>query len=1408
MEIHSRFTRKSLFDRTFCLSKLIFTYIFPIFYQGFKNNGLDFQDLYRCPKDDEAEKSLNQLKRSWTKELIKEKPKLWRALLKAFGPSFIIPLFCYIFEECFIRIVQPFLLGRVIRYFSNDETITYEDACWSAAGVTICTAFFISCHHPAMIQAMRIGMRMRTACCSLMFQKALRLSRASVNQTAVGQIVNIMSNDVNRMDEFSIFVSYMIVSPIQMLIVIYILFDYIKWTCFVGLALLFLLIPIQVYMGRLFSRVRSNTARQTDQRLRLMNEITSGIRVIKMYSWEKPFANRIADARKTEVKYIRQACYLKAINLSMFFVATRIVLFVCFITYVLVGNQLTSEAVFVSMALFNTLRLTITFFFPNSIGLASELLIGCKRIENFLLLKEMECIPNQQQQEKFKKENFQQKHCSENDKDKKSKNNLEDNLMTPPTPAPSPLINEPKLIINNIVAKWSQELMQPTLRNISVRLKSGDLLAVIGPVGSGKSSFLMSILHELPIESGKIDIEGSISYASQDPWSFNESVRNNILFGMPFDQKHYDQVIKVCALERDLTLMPFGDRTLVGEKGVSLSGGQKARINLARAIYRNPDICLLDDPLSAVDTSVAEHIFENCIIEHLKSKIRILVTHQIQFIQKATKILILKEGDCLAFGTFAELQQMGIDFMSLLNEKSITNDNDGSDQSGGGGGQGGEHQKLTSSNSFDGSETFSTDCAIRGRSRTISSGFEGFEVLPSDDNAVATAANENQIENNDETKSDTKLTEEQYQRGSIKWKVYREYLKAGSGIISLTITIIFLVLSQTIFNGSDIFLTAWTNKNQFGENQISDQEQHQDIIIYSILIGTLFITTIVRSVSFFQICMRASERLHNQIFERLLQAKVAFFDQNPAGRILNRFTKDLGIIDEMLPSTAYDLNLTFSQAIGIIVTVSIVNWWLILPAIFLTIIIFFMRGIYIKSARDIKRFEGLARSPVYSHISTTINGLASIRAFGAQKAFERQFFIYQNDHSATWFLFISSSRCMGLIIDWIATIYIAVISFVIMMSKDMQGGSAGLAISSGLMLAGMTQWAVRQSAEFESQMTSVERIVEYQDLPKEPLAESEPGKRPSNEWPTEGTIEFDHMYLRYSGSDKPVLKNINCTILGGEKIGIVGRTGAGKSSLIAALFRLTEIDGSIRIDNIDTKSIGLKDLRKKLSIIPQDPVVFSGSVRYNLDPFNEYDDDNIWKALEEVQLKTQVNNYKGKLSGQITESGSNLSVGQRQLICLARAILKNNRILILDEATANVDHQTDKLIQETIREKFSDCTVLTIAHRLNTIIDCDRVLVLDAGEIVEFDIPYLLLRNKGIFYEMCKKTGRSMFANLYQLAKITHKNKLRLNLMENMDKTIVEPILDEEDLAVVDDEELLLNSDSNKQNDNDNNRFD
>ncbi|CAG2165685.1 unnamed protein product [Oppiella nova] len=813
--------------------------------------------------------------------------------------------------------------------------------------------------------------------------------------------------------------------------------------------------------------------------------------------------------------------------------------------------------------------------------------------------------------------------------------------------------------VNNISAKWSKDIPYPTLDNISVHLRPGDLLAVIGPVGSGK----------LPVLKGDIQITGTVSYASQEPWNFNNSVRNNILFGSEYDERRYNRVVEVCALERDLKILPFGDKTLVGEKGVQLSGGQKARINLAR----DTDIVLMDDPLSAVDTAVAEHIFDKYDTdpdEYLSDKIRILVTHQIQFVRKATQILVLNEGRCLGVGTYDQLQAQGLDFMQILSEQ----EREAAEHSR-------ELQRTLSVSS--GHKPEPNLLRPRNQSRRASVALSEMEVV-----------NTEVID--DDYTGDPKIQDEQREVGAIDGKIYWEYIKAGAGPILFTLTILSTLVSQGIFHASDLWLTDWTDLNQKEGHDISDSDQSRGIIIYAALIGALFVTALMRTTTWFAMCMRASINLHNSIFMRLLRAPIAVFDNNPVGRILNRFSKDTGIIDEMLPTTG-------------------------------------------------------------------------VRAYGAQKAFEKQFYVYQDDHSATWFLFVCSSRALGLVTDYLCIVYIVAISTVLMAFPDtVSGGGVGLALSSVLMLINTTQWGVRQSTEFESQMTSVERIIEYSRLPQEaPLVSpvNDPYlQTPPPDWPSNGQIAFKNMSLCYEGSDKPVLKNLLCTIKPGEKVGIVGRTGAGKSSIISALFRMSEPTGVVEVDGVDTKTIGLHELRRRISIIPQEPVVFTGTVRRNLDPFAEFTDSQIWEALDETQLRHTVNELPGQLDGELSEGGGNLSVGQRQLVCLARAILRDNKILVLDEATANVDLHTDALIQQTIRHKFANCTVLTIAHRLNTIIDCDRVLVLDAGEIMEFDAPFALLQRKAYFYDMCRKTGREMCNHLIQMAKEAHLR--RYNTME------------------------------------------
>merc|ERR1719357_1721102 len=554
----------------------------------------------------------------------------------------------------------------------------------------------------------------------------------------------------------------------------------------------------------------------------------------------------------------------------------------------------------------------------------------------------------------------------------------------------------------------------------------------------------------------------------------------------------------------------------------------------------------------------------------------------------------------------------------------------------------------------------------------------------------------------------------------------------------------------------DSVLTNETSKTIVIEDPALS-EHYFNLGIYGAIVGALCVISMVRTIYFFVICMKSSVKLHDKMFESIIRAPCRFFDTNPVGRILNRFSKDMGSMDELLPPAFFDVLTIGLNILGILAVILAVRPWVILPTLVLSVVFVLLRRFYMASARDIKRLEGVAKSPVFSQLSTSLHGLTTIRAFSAQPLLRAEFDRIQDLHTSGWFTFISATRWFGLWLDWIVVVYLAcvVYSFLVF-GDDLLGGDVGLAVSSCIMLTGMLQWGVRQSAEVENLMTSVERVAEYTHLQGEQQPDK-PSNKPPKGWPKEGRVEFSDIELRYAPEEKDVLRNLSFKTEPREKVGIVGRTGAGKSSLVAALFRLAEPRGRILIDGVDVLKIGLKDLRAKISIIPQDPLVFTGTLRRNLDPFSEHDDAALWRVLEEVHLADAVRDLKEGLSTEMSEGGSNLSVGQRQLLCLARAVLRRNRVLVLDEATANVDPRTDALIQEQIREKFRDCTVLTIAHRLHTLMDCDRILVLSDGQVAEFGRPYeLLCKGDGVLAELAAQTGEASKERLLEIARTAY----------------------------------------------------
>uniref|UniRef100_A0A1E1XAH8 Putative abc transporter n=1 Tax=Amblyomma aureolatum TaxID=187763 RepID=A0A1E1XAH8_9ACAR len=1365
-----------------CVSKLLFSWVTPLFRKGYRRT-LQVEDLYACPKWERSERKADRLQAEWDKEIRRMKqgkqPNLLNAIFRAFGFTYVMVALLILVEECFKNVMQPVMLGWVVRYFAAPESIGKTEFYLSAAGVSILGGMHIFTHHPYFFNMQRMGMRIRIACCSLVYRKALRLSQAALSKTAVGQMVNLLSNDVNRFDQSVLFVPYLVAGPLQTAVITWVLWQHLGISCLAGISFVLLYIPFQGCLGRAFSKLRAKTAALTDERIRLVNEFVAGMRVIKMYTWETPFANLVDNMRRREVHKIQQTSVLRAVNMGMFFMSSKLVLFLCFVTFALLGNTLTSECVFVSMSLFNSLRLSMTLYFPFGVGQGAETLISVKRLQKFLLLEEQE-----------------------------QTGALSGSKLRPK-------IHNCRVELQNATASWTKDSTEPTLQSITATVKPGELLVVVGPVGCGKTSLLMAILGELRLTGGSAKALGRVAYASQEPWMFTGSVKNNVVFDSPYDRERYRKVIYAAAMERDLTLLPYGDRTLVGDKGVSLSGGQKARVNLARALYYDADIYLLDDPLSAVDTAVAKHLFEVCIRGYLKNKIVILCTHQLQFLKSANHILVLREGKMLGYGSYRQLMNAGIDFVSLLEEKPVLPANAEAVLESRRGSHGFDP--------FDGSPLAEEVYAAPVGSEALDAASPGafyesnLSLAGSYDDARSDIYQSmSDLKGGDAAAKQPVEAEESRSTGSVKGRVYWSYMRAGAGPFLMPLLFVSSILAQAIFNGSDFWLTYWTSLSEgaaranasaaaaallnateasvltettvittaasivnttpeamlqgeaapwlsaWSDWWASLDTVTYNVVVYAIIIAGLILSSMARTVAFFVMCMRSSVNLHNRMFRCIIRAPIHFFDTNPIGRIQNRFTKDLGTIDDLLPPTGLDITFIFLNLLGVLVVVAVISPWIIIPTLILFVLFFYLRRFYMRTARDVKRLEGVTRSPVFSHLSTSLYGLTTIRAFNAQRTFERMFDLKQDHHTSAWYMFLCTARWFGITLDSICFAYITVVTMSLALSSDgsVSGGGVGLAIANALMLTGMFQWGVRQSAEIESQMTSVERVLEYSNIEPEADLESAPEKKPPPTWPEHGAITLDGMSLSYAKGEPPVLKDLHCHIKAMEKIGVVGRTGAGKSSIISALFRMTEPDGAILIDGIDIRFIGLHDLRSKISIIPQDPVLFTGPIRRNLDPFSEHSDDQMWKALEEVRLKSSIEDLPGGLSAQVTEGGGNFSVGQRQLICLARAILRQNKILVMDEATANVDPRTDALIQTTIRENFKNCTVITIAHRLHTIMDSDRVIVLDAGRILEFDEPYELMKSEAShFTGMVQHTGPGMAHQLWKMARQAHEQR-------------------------------------------------
>ena len=829
------------------------------------------------------------------------------------------------------------------------------------------------------------------------------------------------------------------------------------------------------------------------------------------------------------------------------------------------------------------------------------------------------------------------------------------------------------------------------LKNITTRIPKGALVAVVGRVGSGKTSFVSSLVGEMTKNAGVVMVNGSMSLSAQQAWLVNDTVRGNILFGKPYDEKKYQEILKVCCLEDDLKVLQGGDMCEIGDRGINVSGGQKARISLARCCYSDSDIVVMDDPIAAVDSHVGKALFHKCIAKYLEGRTRILVTNATQYLHKCDYIIVLENQTISHQGTYEELKAQNIDLMALLTEE-------------------------------DGSSSFAA-------SRRSASKREAEEKRQSKAKTLSAEEEKEEREEGSLTTTESKKT------GKMAWSVYRYYFRSAGLCLVLFILLCFIVATGfTVF--SQFVLSNWSEDRTCSSDSAGCTQKYVRVYFLAILCYILF--TIIRCLLAIPARIHGAQRIHDDLTNVILDAPVSFHDVTPVGRVLNRFNYDMVLIDNEMPRSMVMFLVQFFLLIGESVNIIWSTYGLMAVVIFIAFILFYvMQKNFRRANTDIQRIEAVTRSPIYTDFQSVLLGSPSIRAFGHQQRFiagiESKLDVNNNclmvfQWASAWLLM--RSDCLGGIIQFftavISNIFISIIS----------PGLLGVALSSSTSISNFMKQMVRMLAQTEAQMNSVERAKEYIDTVK-----SEPpmitDMRPPQGWPTEGKIEFKDAKLRYR--DGPlVMKGVNLTVEPHEKVGIVGRTGAGKSTMMIALFRITDLcEGSIAIDGIDLATLGLEDVRRALCIIPQDPVLFSASVRFNLDPFNEASDEDIWSVLEQVELKDVIQNLPRGLDDDVQEGGTNFSVGERQLICMARALLRHPKILIMDEATASLDNATDTFLQQMIRKQFSSCTSLTIAHRLNTIMDAHRVCVMDKGVVAEYDSPANLLhKENGIFRGM------------------------------------------------------------------------
>lgn len=1326
-----------------------------------RHGALEMADIWGLRQDDYA---LHVLK---SFEVSKLMARFTRKLFGHFKLLFAVQAFWAIVQSILV-FIPTILLKKILEYV-GDQTTTSKSVAWCLVLLMPATKILDSFTSGfSLFMGRRVCVRMRAIIIGEVYAKALRrkITVQEANQgseadphpdvpaekdsnegggSELGAIINLMAIDAFKVSEICGYLHFFVGALLMLSICIVLLYNLLGWPALVGAGCIVVLFPLNYLCSSFIAKRQKIMLGATDKRIQKMNETFSSIRIIKFFAWEDNFFNEIMKIRHEELYHLKVRCVLWGLQSIIFFILPTLITVISFYCYTMIlGKQLTAPIAFTALSFFTLLRSPLDQL-ADMTAIVIQSKVSLDRISDFL-----------EEDETSKYEQLGEKRDE----------------------------NSPLVGFQNASFAWnSTSETDFKLRDLDITFAPGKLNVVIGPTGSGKTSLLMALLGEMELLSGKVFLPGiiprndliidpntglteSVAYCSQSAWLLNDTIRNNITFSAPFNQERYDRVVEMCGLSRDLQILAAGDQTEIGEKGIALSGGQKQRVSLARALYSNSRHVLLDDCLSAVDSHTALWIYENCVAGPLMAnRTCILVSHNVALtVSKAEWVVVMENGRVKVQGVPEDLLSSGDLGDDDLVKSSVISS---------------RTQSTTNLKSLE-----SKNADMKAKAAAVEAKLQDLTNNENDDEAI---------------KTDGKLVEEESKsEGVVGYDVYAGYVKEFGGWPTWMLILFVFTAAQLMYITQSWWLKKWSQEGRAvvssmmevaGLNDSSNSilkttagnlgmvfgvftstyakingaaetmRAKHGTMYYIIWYGVLGVTyvsmaTMRTFVSLFS-GLRASNRIFKRVVTRILRARLRFFDKTPLGRIMNRFSKDIESVDQELTPFAEGTFTCIVACFSTLCLITVITPGFLFFAVIISYFYYLVGSFYIALSRELKRYDSITKSPIHQHFSESLTGVATIRAYGVESRFMKQNLAAIDNNNRPFFYMWVANRWLALRIDTVGCCVMLFAGvFVLLSIGKIDAGLAGLSLSFAISFSEDALWIVRLYANVEMNMNSVERLQEFLSVDQEPPAEV-PETKPRESWPENGVIDFDDVSLRYAPHLPRVIRNVSFHVDKCNKIGVVGRTGAGKSTIITAFFRFLDPEtGSIKIDGVDICKIGLRDLRQAITIIPQDPTLFTGTVRSNLDPFHEYTDEEIYAALVRVNLisreemngaRNDTNENKNKfldLDSPVSEGGNNMSQGQRQLTCLARSLLKSPKVILLDEATASIDYQSDAMIQNTIREEFAGSTILTIAHRLRSIIDYDKILVMDAGKVVEYDDPYALIANKeSLFYSMCENSG-------------------------------------------------------------------